>query len=112
MARSIAVAYGIAGTAVAAAVIVIAASTVGLAGGNRGGEIETGVVSTSGLEAGAPGSQIVTTASGEQVEYVYVDENGDPLTFEILTVSGWSDWVRAAQVISRGFADIGVSHLV
>jgi peptide/nickel transport system substrate-binding protein len=37
-----------------------------------------------------------------------VDANGEPLTFEILTVSGWSDWVRAAQVISRGFADIGV----
>jgi peptide/nickel transport system substrate-binding protein len=37
-----------------------------------------------------------------------LDEDGEPLTFEILTVSGWSDWVRAAQVISRGFADIGV----
>ena len=37
-----------------------------------------------------------------------LDENGDPLTFEVLTVSGWSDWVRAAQVISRGLADIGV----
>ena len=37
-----------------------------------------------------------------------LNENGDPLTFEILTVSGWSDWVRAAQVMSRGFADIGV----
>lgn len=41
-------------------------------------------------------------------EGLRLDENGNPLTFEILTVSGWSDWVRAAQVISRGFADIGV----
>jgi peptide/nickel transport system substrate-binding protein len=41
-----------------------------------------------------------------------VDENGDPLTFEILTVSGWSDWVRAAQVLSRGFAQIGVKTSV
>ena len=37
-----------------------------------------------------------------------LDKKGDPLTFEILTVSGWSDWVRAAQVMSRGFAEIGV----
>jgi peptide/nickel transport system substrate-binding protein len=41
-----------------------------------------------------------------------VDENGEPLSFEILTVSGWSDWVRAAQVISRGFAEIGVKASV
>ena len=41
-----------------------------------------------------------------------LDEDGNPLTFEILTVSGWSDWVRAAQVISRGFADIGVKASV
>ena len=38
--------------------------------------------------------------------------DGEPLTFEILTVSGWSDWVRAAQVIARGFEQIGVKGSV
>jgi len=41
-----------------------------------------------------------------------LDENGDPLTFEVLTVSGWSDWVRAAQIIARGFEKIGVQATV
>jgi len=41
-----------------------------------------------------------------------VDPAGRRLEFEILTVSGWSDWVRAAQVMSRGFADIGVKASV
>jgi len=41
-----------------------------------------------------------------------VDPAGRSLEFEILTVSGWSDWVRAAQVMSRGFADIGVKASV
>lgn len=77
MAKSVALAYSIAGTAIAAAVIVIAASTVGLVSGNEGGEVdvfETGAITTPSLDAGVSGSQIVTTASGEQVEYVYVDE--------------------------------------
>ncbi len=41
-----------------------------------------------------------------------LDAKGNPLTFEVLTVSGWSDWVRAAQVIARGFAKIGVKATV
>jgi peptide/nickel transport system substrate-binding protein len=41
-----------------------------------------------------------------------LDANGAPLTFEILTVSGWSDWVRAAQVMARGFSDIGIKASV
>ena len=41
-----------------------------------------------------------------------VDDEGQRLSFEILTVSGWSDWVRAAQVISRGFAEIGIEASV
>jgi peptide/nickel transport system substrate-binding protein len=39
-------------------------------------------------------------------------KDGKPLTFEVLTVSGWSDWVRAAQVISRGYSKIGVKASV
>ena len=38
--------------------------------------------------------------------------DGTPLRYEILTVSGWSDWVRAAQVIARGLDAIGVRSSV
>jgi len=41
-----------------------------------------------------------------------VDGEGKRLDFEILTVSGWSDWVRAAQVITRGLADVGIEASV
>ncbi|MGC3999339.1 MAG: ABC transporter substrate-binding protein [Anaeromyxobacter sp.] len=38
--------------------------------------------------------------------------DGTPLTYEILTVSGWSDWVRAAQVMARGLREVGVDASV
>ncbi len=38
--------------------------------------------------------------------------DGAPLRYEILCVSGWSDWVRAAQVIARGLRDVGVAATV
>jgi peptide/nickel transport system substrate-binding protein len=38
--------------------------------------------------------------------------DGAPLRYEILTVSGWSDWVRASQVIARGLRDVGVDASV
>ena len=38
--------------------------------------------------------------------------DGRPLRYEILCVSGWSDWVRAAQVIARGLREIGVDASV
>ncbi len=38
--------------------------------------------------------------------------DGTLLRYEILTVSGWSDWVRAAQVIARGLSAIGVQASV
>jgi peptide/nickel transport system substrate-binding protein len=38
--------------------------------------------------------------------------NGKPWTYEILTVSGWSDWVRAAQVIARGLRELGIDATV
>lgn len=37
---------------------------------------------------------------------------GRPMSYEILTVSGWSDWVRAAQVIARGLQDLGIDARV
>ncbi len=38
--------------------------------------------------------------------------DGAPWQYEILTVSGWSDWVRAAQVIARGLRDVGIKATV
>ena len=38
--------------------------------------------------------------------------SGAPLRYEILCVAGWSDWVRAAQVIARGLRDVGVAASV
>jgi peptide/nickel transport system substrate-binding protein len=43
---------------------------------------------------------------------VRVRPDGAPLTASIAVVNGWSDWVRAAQVISRGFKRIGVDASV
>jgi len=34
--------------------------------------------------------------------------DGEPLTLELNTVAGWSDWVRAAQVIVRNLQDVGI----
>ncbi len=36
------------------------------------------------------------------------DANGDRLEYDIEVVAGWSDWVRAAQVIARGLAEVGI----
>jgi len=38
--------------------------------------------------------------------------DGTRWEYTILTVSGWSDWVRASQVIARGFAEIGIDASV
>jgi peptide/nickel transport system substrate-binding protein len=39
-------------------------------------------------------------------------EDGRPWEYEILTVSGWSDWVRACQLIARGFGELGIQVAV
>lgn len=38
--------------------------------------------------------------------------DGTPLRHELMTVSGWSDWVRAAQVIARNLRRVGVDASV
>jgi peptide/nickel transport system substrate-binding protein len=38
--------------------------------------------------------------------------DGTPWKHELLAVSGWSDWVRAAQVIARGLREVGVDASV
>lgn len=37
---------------------------------------------------------------------------GKPLRWEVLCVSGWSDWVRASQILARGLRDVGVDATV
>ena len=49
---------------------------------------------------------------GRAVDGVRRLPDGTPLRYEILTVAGWSDWVRASQVIARGLAAIGVEASV
>jgi peptide/nickel transport system substrate-binding protein len=38
--------------------------------------------------------------------------DGRPWKYEVMAVSGWSDWVRAAQVIARGLRELGVDASV
>ncbi len=39
---------------------------------------------------------------------VRVNEVGEPLTLEVATVAGWSDWVRAAQLIANDLGSVGI----
>jgi peptide/nickel transport system substrate-binding protein len=36
-------------------------------------------------------------------------ENGDRMHYELIVVSGWSDWVRAAQIVASSLQKVGVS---
>ncbi|MAJ43770.1 MAG: peptide ABC transporter substrate-binding protein [Candidatus Marinimicrobia bacterium] len=36
------------------------------------------------------------------------DEDNNTIPFEIIVVSGWSDWLRAGQIISRNLKEIGI----
>lgn len=38
--------------------------------------------------------------------------DGKRWSYEIMAVAGWSDWVRAAQVIARGLRDVGIDARV
>lgn len=38
--------------------------------------------------------------------------DGHPLSLSLLTVAGWSDWIRTAQVIARSLADVGIDTRV
>jgi len=46
------------------------------------------------------------------VDGVRLLPDGRPWKYDILTVSGWSDWVRATQVIARGLREIGIDASV
>src|SRR4051794_12084867 len=38
-----------------------------------------------------------------------IDPKGNPVSFEIHVISGWSDWVASLQVITKNLQDIGVN---
>lgn len=38
--------------------------------------------------------------------------DGKPWSYQVLAVSGWSDWVRAAQIIARGLRKLGIDASV
>ncbi len=38
--------------------------------------------------------------------------DGKPMHYEVLVVAGWSDWVRASQVIARGLREVGIDATV
>ncbi len=39
-------------------------------------------------------------------------KDGSPLEFEIIVVSGWSDWIRSAQVVTQNLNNIGIKAKV
>mgnify|MGYP001210198553 FL=1 len=41
-----------------------------------------------------------------------LNTDGSPLKFDIIVVSGWSDWVRSAQVISQNLKKVGIKATV
>ena len=41
-----------------------------------------------------------------------INANGLPVKFDIIVVSGWSDWVRSAQVISQNLKKVGIKATV
>lgn len=85
MKRSVALGFGAAGAVVAAAVITIAGATVGLVDADESRTLESasapaGEFAPAGstladvvAASNAASSEVVTTALGEQVEYVYVE---------------------------------------
>ena len=78
MGRSVAFAYALAGLAVSASVVVIAASTVGVFGDAAGASTaaaDPGAIE-SALASGEARSELGVTDTGELVEYVYVEDAG------------------------------------
>ena len=41
-----------------------------------------------------------------------IKTDGSPLAFDIIVVSGWSDWIRSAQVISQNLKKVGIKATV
>ncbi len=39
-------------------------------------------------------------------------QNGHPLEFDIIIVSGWSDWIRSAQIVSQNLKNVGIKAKV
>jgi peptide/nickel transport system substrate-binding protein len=39
-------------------------------------------------------------------------QDGSPLEFDIIIVSGWSDWIRSAQIVSQNLKNVGIKAKV
>ena len=39
-------------------------------------------------------------------------QDGHPLEFDIIIVSGWSDWIRSAQIVSQNLKNVGITAKV
>jgi len=79
MAGSLAWRYGLVGVVVAGAVIVVTGTAAGLTDRDDEESPRTErTVTPSQLGEGVVSSEVVTTATGEQVEYVYVDQPASP----------------------------------
>ena len=39
-------------------------------------------------------------------------QDGHPLEFDIIIVSGWSDWIRSAQIVSQNLKNVGIKAKV
>lgn len=79
MAGSLVWRYGLVGVVVAGAVIVVTGTAAGLTDGEdeEPPRVER-AVTPSQFGEGVVSSEVVTTATGEQVEYVYVDQPASP----------------------------------
>ncbi len=59
-----------------------------------------------------PGASSWTWYSPDLARTALRDAGVEGLEAEILVVAGWSDWVRAAQVVARGLRDVGIDARV
>jgi peptide/nickel transport system substrate-binding protein len=40
---------------------------------------------------------------------VRVDQDGNPMAYELIVPSGWTDWISASQIICQNMADLGIT---
>ena len=43
---------------------------------------------------------------------IRLDQDGKPMKYDLIVVSGWTDWVSAAQVIAQNMKDLGIEITV
>jgi peptide/nickel transport system substrate-binding protein len=40
---------------------------------------------------------------------IRVDQDGNPMAYELIVPSGWTDWISASQIICQNMADLGIT---